>query len=194
MSGQIEKFRSRQRTNAFILAERVARIGFTMPSCSRCEKEGVDCKVFRDSGKCARCIRHGGPCDVFGPSEAEHKKLLDEEDRLEREEEQARETLRTAANKLDRLQKQRRLLRSRGLEMLRRGIKGAEAMEEFARLEEERRRLSTEIAVSTQAAAPADWSGINDTDWSNPDNVDWGALMMGSGVVGESFSEGAERS
>ncbi|RYP18274.1 hypothetical protein DL767_009862 [Monosporascus sp. MG133] len=64
--------------------------------------------------------------------------------------------------------------------MLRRGIQGAEAMEEFERLERAQQQLETELAASVQAVPFADWS------------LDWDVLNPGaSGAVGENSSAGA---
>ena len=71
---------------------------------------------------------------------------MDEKDKLDRKEEKAKEELRALTNKLDRLRKQRKRFRRRGIEMLRRGIKGAEAMEKFERLKGERKKKEVELA------------------------------------------------
>lgn len=102
------------------LVRRILNHGYELPemdSCSNCVRRNVTCiSSPSDSRKCAECVRRRLKCDCVGPEHPDWVKLEREEERLDREEE---ETL----AKLLRLRKQKRLIRTRGKDMLRRGLK-----------------------------------------------------------------------
>ena len=101
-----------------------------MPPCSRCEKKELKCIVSDDSKRCNECVRTNARCDAGGPSAVEWEKLEREERRLQEEEEEA-------MAKILRLRKQQRLFRSRAKDMLRRGLK---TMDELDEAEEKERK------------------------------------------------------
>ncbi|ELR03271.1 hypothetical protein GMDG_08893, partial [Pseudogymnoascus destructans 20631-21] len=104
------------------LVRRIKNHGYELPemdSCSNCVRRNITCVSSpNDSRRCAECVRRNlkEKCDCMGPEHPDWVKLEREEDRLDREEE---ETL----SKLLRLRKQKRLIRTRGKDMLRRGLK-----------------------------------------------------------------------
>jgi hypothetical protein len=90
--------------------------GSEMPPCSYCERNDRKCVVSNEaSSKCSECVRRGEKCNVQGPSLGDMESVLRERSRIEVE-----ETETTA--KLLRLQKQRRFLDSRAMDMLKRGL------------------------------------------------------------------------
>jgi len=120
------------------LVRRITKHGYELPemdSCSNCVRRNVTCVSSpADSRKCAECVRRRLKCDCVGPEHPDWVKLEREEERLDREEE---ETL----AKLLRLRKQKRLIRTRGKDMLRRGLKTLDeldAAEEAERVAAER--------------------------------------------------------
>ena len=140
-----------QRTQNYKHLSAIALIcGIEMSPCSYCvkrserEKRQIRCVVSKDdSSRCVGCIENKkGGCDVSGPSDHAMKKLLDENDRLDREEE---ETL----SKLLRLRRQRREFSTRARDMLRRGLKTLDELDEA----EEKERLAKEEEVRRLAAA-----------------------------------------
>lgn len=93
------------------------------------------------SKRCGECVRRGYKCDVVGPSDSDWKILEREEERLAFETRITREAVATAMAKLNRLELQKDLLRKRGHEMLRRGLKSLDeldAAEEKERVDQER--------------------------------------------------------
>ena len=110
------------------LVRRILRNGFEMSACSNCARRNRTCfSSPSDSRKCAECVRRKLKCDQSGPSHNDWIKLEREEERLDQEEE---ETL----AKLLRIRKQKKYLRSRGKEMLRRGL---QTLDELDAVEEQ---------------------------------------------------------
>jgi hypothetical protein len=119
------------------LYDRVKR-GILMPSCSRCERRGTECRVAKDSARCAECILAGGnvKCDVLGPSSSEWAALERAENKIVDEVKQAEEAqaqlflrLHEQQTKLLRLRKQQEYFRNRAAEMLRRGLKSMDELD-----------------------------------------------------------------
>jgi hypothetical protein len=104
------------------LADKIQRTGIEMSPCSRCERLSLCCVVAADTSRCGECVGSKQKCDVAGPSLSDWKSLEREERRLEDE---RRETL----AKLLRLDLQQRTLRTRGREMLRRGLKSLDELD-----------------------------------------------------------------
>jgi len=171
------------------LADRITRSGIEMLACSRCRRSGSLCIVASEESKrCAVCVRAGRTCDVdkpvpAGPSSGDWKRLAETEDRLDEETDQAEAALAEVASRqaelaarLLRLRKQRKLLKRRGAEMLRRGFR---SLEELERLEE------SEKAAPIVPSAPEDFFPLEEPlpDFSDPYfwvGVDLGSLAANS--------------
>jgi len=180
--------RSRKTKEREDLYTRILKNGFEMDSCSNCVRRNRTCISSTDSRKCAECVRRKLSCDQMGPSHPDWVKLEREEERLDREEE---ETL----VKLMRLRKQKKMLRSRGKEMLRRGLKTLDeldAAEEEEREENERgeqRREAEALPIpdtdvssdpfSDLSLDPALAAALSDFDPANPF---WASLGVGGGT------------
>jgi len=121
------------------LADKIQRTGIEMSPCSRCERLSLCCIVATDTSRCGECVGSKQKCDVAGPSLSDWKSLEREERRLDDE---RRETL----AKLLRLDLQQRSLRTRGREMLRRGLK---SLDELDAAEEAERVAAAKITVPT---------------------------------------------
>jgi len=119
------------------LADRILRTGFEMLACSRCKESGRLCIVAsEESRRCAHCVRAGKSCDVDGhvgsaPSTGEWKNLAAAEDRLDAEIERADEAMAEIAARSARLRKQKKLLKRRGAEMIKRGLRSLEELEQL---------------------------------------------------------------
>ncbi len=130
------------------LVRRIIRNGYElndMDSCSNCVRRNVTCvSSSKDSRRCAECVRRNlkEKCDCMGPEHPDWVKLEREEERLDREEE---ETL----SKLLRLRKQKRLIRTRGKDMLRRGLKTLDELDAA----EEAERVAAEKLAQTESLA-----------------------------------------
>ncbi|APA10970.1 hypothetical protein sscle_07g057400 [Sclerotinia sclerotiorum 1980 UF-70] len=103
-----------------------------LPVRSKKYKERVELTLIIESE--GECARRGQRCDISGPSSRDMTSIIQEQERLDRERE---ETL----SKLLRLDKQQRFLRGRASEMIRRGLKTMDELddaEEKERLDKER--------------------------------------------------------
>jgi hypothetical protein len=130
------------------LALRIEQSGFEMPACSYCERNNRSCIVAsNDSGRCSECVRRGARCDVEGPSSGDFQSLLREEERLSRE---RKETL----AKLLRLDRQQEFLRTKGREMLRRGLKTMDELDEAEEKEKQEREKENAARAAETTAAP----------------------------------------
>ena len=156
----------RERIELALLIESLG-IEMILP-CTYCEKHCRPCVVATEkSSRCNECVRRGNKCDVQGPSSSSLASLLREQERLDKEEEET-------TSKLLRLQRQKRFLRQRASEMLRRGLNSLDeldAAEEKERLESSARELAqqpvdtsspnfdlfdAELAATLSAYNPAD--------------------------------------
>ncbi|KFY79343.1 hypothetical protein V499_01663, partial [Pseudogymnoascus sp. VKM F-103] len=106
-----------------LLANRIERNGIPMPLCSNCIRSERSCVVAPRHRRCSECTRRNSKCDAYGPSTAKWEKLQQE-----------------AYARRMRLRKQQKALKLRSAEMLRRGLKSLDELEEA----EERDRYEAE--------------------------------------------------
>jgi hypothetical protein len=111
------------------LADRIVRYGIIMVSCSNCVRRNQTCISSPDSQRCAACVRRGAKCDQNGPSLSDWKAVDKEEERLEREEEETAQRIAEGVAKLARLRRQKKFLKRRAGEMLRRGLKSLDELD-----------------------------------------------------------------
>jgi hypothetical protein len=109
------------------LAIRIRDTGYEMPPCSHCERHGRKCLVLpQDSGRCSECVWRGFKCDVEGIPVSDWSSL-------ERQEE---------------------FLRTRGIAMLRRGLKTLDELDAVE--EKERKEKEAKEAAELQPAQAAE--------------------------------------
>ncbi len=159
-----------------------------MSPCSRCSKYGKKCIVAPDSSRCAECILAGGStkCDVLGPSAQDWSRLEAEEERLNDEEAKTTAILAEAAAKLARLQKQKKSLRTRAREMLRRGVATLDELDRVEAVEaEERERLNREVPppFGPFISDAVDLSQVLGLDDFDPDPSFWATLDFAGGTA-----------
>jgi len=162
---------NRKQLALYALADRINRTGIEMLACTHCTRSDKLCIVApAESKRCSECVRLKRKCDVnrdedsvTGPSPGDWRKLAEAEDRLENETEKAETEMAELAARLARLRKQRKLLKRRGGEMLRRGMK---SIEELERLEETER----EKGIPPPIAPASDFPVFEDIlpDFSDP--------------------------
>jgi len=129
------------------LADRINDIGSEMSPCTNCEKRGRKCvAATMESRRCSECVRRGLKCDVDGPSAGDWAAIRREEDRLATE---LKETL----SKQLRIMKQQELLRSRASDMLRRGLKTLDELDEAE--DREQKEAEERAAAEHHATAAA---------------------------------------
>lgn len=138
------------------LSERINRDGVEMSACSRCSRRGTKCVVSSDSRRCSECVARNARCDCAGPSVQDWAKLQREEDRLAAAEATAEEQAMAAhrmaeeaISRMRRLRMQKKLLKERGSEMLRRGLATLDELDEA-----EQREREEALAASSSEPAP----------------------------------------
>lgn len=134
------------------LSNRILSNGIKMTPCANCKKKGRSCVVSKESKRCAECVRRGVRCDVLGPSTDDWDSLQREEERLEREVAAAIQQAQEAFARQLRLMKQQKLLKSRASEMLRRGLKTLDQLDEV----EEKERLQQDTETQLAALCPVE--------------------------------------
>ena len=175
--------RSRKYKERVELALLIEACGITMPSCTYCEKHSRRCILSKENSiRCSECIRRGQKCDISGPSAGDMMSIIREQERLDQERE-------ATLSKLLRLDKQQRFLRNRASEMIRRGLKTMDELEEVEgreRLENERVEKEKEMA-SASVAGPSDDSFAFDSslDPSILASMDSPSFWANSGISGE---------
>jgi adenine-specific DNA glycosylase len=148
-----------------------------MSPCSLCEKTNRTCLVSEGSSRCSECVRRGQKYDVEGIPAGDWLSLEREEERLNAEEAKATATMIKTLARLARLQKQKRLLRSRARDMLRRGLKTLDELDEA----EEKERLEAEAQAQLDVAMRNPTSDLFSDLGLDPDDPFWATL----GFVGE---------
>ncbi|KFZ14162.1 hypothetical protein V501_03378 [Pseudogymnoascus sp. VKM F-4519 (FW-2642)] len=140
-----------------LLADRIKKNGIPMSPCSNCLRSDRDCIVAPGHRRCSECARRNSKCDACAPSPADWERLRKEEERLEAEEEAAAFQEREAHLRAQeayarrmRLRKQQKALKTRGAEMLRRGLHSLDELEAA----EERERVALAEANSLPTAPP----------------------------------------
>lgn len=134
------------------LSDRILSSGIEMAPCANCKKKGRSCVVSKESKRCAECVRRGMRCDALGPSTDDWDSLQREEERLEREVAAAIQQAQEAFARQLRLMKQQKLLKTRASEMLRRGLKTLDQLDEV----EEKERLQQGAETQLAALCPTE--------------------------------------
>jgi hypothetical protein len=117
----LSSFKTRERNN---LADRILCTGIEMLACSYWKESSRLCVVAsKESRRCAECVQTGKSCDVdnmseLSPSARDWKNLAKAKDQLKTEIEQADAAMAEIVARLAHLQKQRKLLKRKGAEML----------------------------------------------------------------------------
>jgi hypothetical protein len=141
------------------LALNIELLGFEMPSCSTCERSGRKCIVADEkSSRCSECVRQGKSCDVEGPSMSDWAALDRQEEKLDEEEE-------AAHAKIIRIKKQKRLLRARRKEMVRRGLRTLDELDALESKEKAETEQRANADPSFPEEVPLDPLFLHDSFW-----------------------------
>lgn len=126
------------------LVERILSFGFEMPRpCNRCSRSKKKCVILSKSARCCgECVRLGRSCSFVTP-DLDWDKLVDATNRIEREEAETRARVSELFARLNRLEKQKNLLRSHAGKFLQSDLQTVEELEKQEE-EEERNRRETE--------------------------------------------------
>ena len=126
------------------LAIRIQNSGAVMPRpCNNCSRSKKKCIVSSDSSRrCSECVRLSRTCS-FVTSDLDWNKLVDATDRIEREEAEARAKVSEMFARLNRLEKQKKLLRSKAGKFLQSDVQTVEELEAQEQKEEEERQQVT---------------------------------------------------
>jgi hypothetical protein len=160
------------------LALNIEAIGFQMPSCSTCERSGRKCIVADEkSSRCSECVRQGKACDVAGPSMSDWDALDRQEEKLDQEEEEAH-------MKIIRIKKQKKLLRARRKEMVRRGLRTLDELDAAERKETEQkeREEAEQLALAQTIPLPSSGDEVPVDPAFLPDSF-WGDLGFVDGTA-----------
>lgn len=141
------------------LASRVDKFGVVLIlPCDRCHRLDKVCVKAEFSSRCSSCIRAGNcRCAAMPVSESSWKRLVSAQDKIEADEEKAREEMAALMARMNRLQKQKKLLRKRAGEFIQTDIKDVEELErleeEEEKAREEERRKEAERQKANEAIA-----------------------------------------
>jgi hypothetical protein len=131
------------------LADKINSLGVMVFPCSRCQQSGSECRVLPNSTKCGSCTRLGRPCNVREVTDLQFDKIDREKERLDAEILKAQEEEEKLSNealvrraKWRRLLKQKKFLKEREIELVRRGLSNVEELE---RVEEEEREAQEAV-------------------------------------------------
>ena len=123
------------------LRRRIEEEGFIMTfPCTRCARLGKSCVKSEGSNRCSECVKASNcRCEESEASfsDAEWRRLVRAQQKLEDEEERANEEMATILARLNRYKKQKKLLHRRAGDFIARDIK---EIEELEKLEEQERK------------------------------------------------------
>ena len=189
----------RKKREQFALGNHIARVGIEMSPCSFCEKNGKKCVVLpTGTPRCSECVRLGKKCDVEGIPAGDWEAVEREEFRLDTAEmlaedsfRKAQSALNEAVNRLARLRQQKKFLRKRAGDMLRRGLKTMDELdaveEKEAREKEEAERQVLTPAGSADVSGdplddPLDFAGVAFDPDSALSPFFWDSIDVGGGI------------
>jgi hypothetical protein len=132
------------------LADRIVKFGFEIEPCSNCVRRNRTCVSSNDSDRCAEYVRRGIKCDQGGFDLSGFNAIQKEEERLEREEEEA-------MAKILRLYKQRKSLKTRARKLLCRGLKSLDKLDKVEAKEKEEKEAQERATVNSAALANSAW-------------------------------------
>ena len=205
MSGRIEKPKKSHDNKEYraVKSEYIRSFGFESVPCSRCFDTSNRCFVVDGINRCDGCFLSGRACDcprvamssrMLAPSfwsalvltflvvqriNSELKRLEEEEARAEALMEERQRQLNESLARISRLRKMQRMLKSKGVEMIRRDLSSMEELEEEERKEAEEKarkeelervqRQEQEALAQMQQACSTEvfnWSGVPLSDES----------------------------
>ena len=191
--------RSRKYKERIAAAKLIEITGFEMVPCEYCEKMERKCVVAKGSSRCSECMRRGQSCVSEGIPIGDWSSLEREEERIAAAIAANQQVLIAAAAKAARLETQRNFLRRRAGEMLRKGLRSVDELEEAEKKEkdaletEKQRKLREQRSLLVNSSNPSlepldpDLSAaLSDFD---PDDPFWVAHGF-SGVATDSSSGG----
>lgn len=142
--------------------------------CSNCVRYNRQCVVLGDrSQRCGECVRRGTRCDALQASVNDLQSLRLEEERLKLERDAAFESAMANLARVRELERRQQELRSRGMEMARRGLK---SLDDLDAAEQAERQASGRLpSRSVEPAGPlAPGNSLFESDFSDPF---WAALL-----------------
>ena len=149
---------AKKRKESEALASCIKRTSFEMFLCSRCKQQNITCIVSNKekSGRCANYVCRRVKCDVKGILVKEQRSLKAKEDHLKKERKAALAihkaafcTAMESMARAKRLEKQQRFLKSKGKDIVRRGLKTLNKLE---KAKERERQIETKHAAVEAAA------------------------------------------
>jgi hypothetical protein len=148
---------SRKRKEREDLARRIDISGIDMIPCSECDKHTRHCVVGEGSKKCSSCTSLGIKCDAETVLPTGWRSLEREEERLDAELLRTQQVIAENSARAARIMKQRGQLKSRAREMLRRGLRTLDELDEAEAKEKEEKEAQERAAISSAALAESSW-------------------------------------
>jgi hypothetical protein len=122
--------RSLKYRERILLVKSIESLGNEMSPYSYYSHHDRKCIVSEPSSRCSECVCHSGSCDVQGPSTSDLESMLHEMEHLNAKDE-------AAMAKILRLRKQKKFLQSQAKDMLKRGLKTLDELDEAENKEKE---------------------------------------------------------
>jgi hypothetical protein len=153
-----DKAKERKLREQSALSAHILVTGFEMFPCSNCERWRTKCVLSdkENSQRCSECVLRGKKCDVEGIPVGDWESLSREESRLRSEEDAALRSMHESLARLERLWKQQEFLKSKGKDMLRRGLKTMDELDEAEEKERQEKENSERANREAAAAIPTD--------------------------------------
>ena len=184
--------RSRKYQERVDLGNYIEDHGIEMSPCSFCARNDKPCLMIPDSNRCSECARRGQKCDNDALPVSSWDAFHREKARLDEEEEKTTQALAKIsqemtekAARLARLRKQRNFLHKRAGEMLRRGLKTMDELdeaEEKERQDEIQKEKQKESGDATVATTDPDGRGAGSEPGGpsllDPDDVFVGVAQL----------------
>jgi hypothetical protein len=144
---------AKKRKESKALASRIKCTGFEMFLCSNCERGNKKCLVSdkENSSRCSECVLRGASCDVKGVLVGKWHTLEAEEARIKAEKETAFRLVCENMSCIERLERQQEFLKSKGKDMVCRGLKTLDELEEAK--ERERQMESKQTAQAAMLSS-----------------------------------------
>jgi len=136
--------------------------------CSNCVRYSRRCVILNaKSQRCGECVRRGSKCDALQASISDLESLRLEEERLKLERDLAFEAAMAGLERVRVLEKRQQELRTRGMEMLRRGLSSLDELDAV-----EAKELESAAARDREVPAP----GLDSFDLPDLDPAFWDNL------------------
>jgi hypothetical protein len=135
--------------------------GTEMPPCDRCMLKDLKCIKHATSHYCSECKRSNHRCSSIAPSVQDWDNLDKEQKRIQSDRAKALADAQEALARVARLDKQQELLKTRGGEMLSRGLRSLDELEALDACAGEKDTTPAPLSHVQPPQAALDWLDEN---------------------------------